>query len=106
MMSERLIGRKFSATEVSQTSKELTRAVEAWREQDLSGETRKYIFVDDTLFSMRINGAIEKVPVLAAIGITDAGHRTALGLQLGDKESASSWHEFSKDLKRRRLSAE
>ena len=101
MMSERLIGRRISAMEVSEASKELTRAVEAWRERDLSDETYKYIFVDGTLFSMRINGAIEKVPVLVAIGVTEAGHRTVLGLQSGDKESASSWREYFKDLKRR-----
>ena len=46
MMSERLIGRSISPTEVSEASKELTRAVEAWRDRDLSGETYKYIFVE------------------------------------------------------------
>jgi len=105
MMSERLIGRSISATEVSEASKELTRAVEAWRERNLSEEQYKYIFVDGTFFSMRINGAIEKVPVLVAIGVTKTGHRTVLGLQFGDKESASNWREFFKDLKRRGLDA-
>ena len=102
-MSERLIGRSLSPTEVSEASKELSRAVEQWRERDLSGETYKYIFMDGTLFSMRIDGAIDKVPVLVAIGVTEAGHRTVLGLQFGDKESASNWREFFKDLKRRGL---
>lgn len=106
LMSERLIGRKISPTEVSKASQELTRAVEAWRDRDLSGETYKYIFVDGTLFSMRVNGTIEKVPVLVAIGVTEAGHRTVLGLQFGDKESAANWREFFKDLKRRNLKAD
>jgi putative transposase len=105
MMSERLIGRRISATEVSKASKELTEAVEAWRERDLSGESYKYIFVDGTLFTMRINGSVEKVPVLVAIGVTVDGHRTVLGLQAGDKESASNWRELFKDLKRRGLDA-
>ena len=103
MMSERLIGRRISPTQVSETSKELSRAVEQWRERDLSDESYKYIFVDGTLFSMRIDRSIEKVPVLVAIGVTEAGHRTVLGLQFGDKESASTWREFFKDLKRRGL---
>lgn len=106
LMSERLIGRKISPTEISKASQELTRAVEAWRDRDLSEETYKYIFVDGTLFSMRINGTIEKVPVLVAIGVTEAGHRTVLGLQFGDKESAANWREFFKDLKRRNLKAD
>jgi putative transposase len=102
-MSERLIGRSISASEVSKASKELTGAVERWRERDLSRESFKYIFVDGVIFSMRIDGSIEKVPVLVAIGVTQSGHRTVLGLQAGDKESASNWREFFKDLKRRGL---
>jgi len=105
LMSERLIGRSLSPTEVSEAGKELSRAVEQWRERDLSGETYKYIFVDGTLFSMRVDGSIDKVPVLVAIGVTEAGHRTVLGLQFGDKESASNWREFFKDLKRRGVNA-
>ena len=105
LMSERLIGRSLSPTEVSEASKELSRAVEQWRERDLSAEGYKYIFVDGTIFSMRIDGSIDKVPVLVAIGVTEAGHRTVLGLQFGDKESAANWREFFKDLKRRGLNA-
>jgi putative transposase len=103
LMSERLIGRKLSAGEVSKASKELTQSVEAWRERDLSGESIKYIFVDGVVFSMRIDGSIQKVPVLVAIGVTEQGHRTVLGLQAGDKESATNWRQFFKDLKRRGL---
>ncbi|MFA4917357.1 MAG: transposase [Syntrophales bacterium] len=36
MISERLIGRKISPTEISSTSGDLNRAVEAWRRHDLS----------------------------------------------------------------------
>jgi putative transposase len=103
MMSKRLIGREISAGEVSKASKELTQAVESWRQRDLSAESIKYIFVDGTLFPMRIDGAVEKVPILVAIGVTEQGHRTVLGLQAGDKESASNWRELFKDLKRRGL---
>jgi putative transposase len=103
MMSTRLIGRSISASEVSKASKELTAAVESWRERDLSGESFKYMFVDGVLFPMRVDGSIEKVPVLVAIGVTEDGQRTVLGLQSGDKESATSWREFFKDLKRRGL---
>jgi putative transposase len=103
LISETLIGRKISASEVSKAGKELTEAVERWRERDLSGESFKYIFVDGVFFSMRIDGTVEKVPVLVAIGVTESGHRMVLALQAGDKESASNWREFFKDLKRRGL---
>jgi putative transposase len=103
LMSERLIGRKISSTQVSNASKELSQAVEAWRQRDLSGESFKYLFVDGVTFPMRIDGSIERVPVLVVIGVTESGQRMVLGLQAGDKESASSWREFFKDLKRRGL---
>jgi len=103
MMSERLIGRSMSATEVSNANKELINAVERWRSRDLSGEPIKYMFLDGVNFDMRINGSVEKVPVLVAIGVTEAGQRRVLGFQAGDKESAPTWREFFKDLKRRGL---
>jgi len=73
LISEKLIGRKICATEVSNASKQLAEAVEAWRQRDLSVEPIKYLYIDGTLFSMRIAGSIEKVPVLVVIGITETG---------------------------------
>ena len=46
---------------------------------------------------------MENVPVLVAIGVNESGQRMVLGLQSGDKESASCWREFFNDLKRRGL---
>jgi len=103
MMSERLIGRKVSATEVSNANKELIEAVEKWRTRDLSGEPIKYIFLDGVNFDMRIDRSIEKVPVLVAIGVAKTGRKRVLGFQAGDKESAPTWREFFKDLKKRGL---
>jgi putative transposase len=105
LMSERLIGRRISATEVSKASKELVEAVESWRQRDLSREPIKYIYLDGTLFPMRITSSIERVPLLVALGVTKSGCRTVLGIQSGDKESAPIWREFLKDLKRRGLDA-
>lgn len=103
MISTRLIGRKVSPMEVSKANKELVDAVESWRNRDLSGEFIKYIFLDGVNFDMRIGDSVEKVPVLVAIGVSKTGRRVVLGFQSGDKESASSWREFFKDLKRRGL---
>lgn len=54
---------------------------------------------------MGIVGAIDKVPVPVATGVREAGHRTVLALSFGDKESASDWHAFFKNPKRRDLNA-
>ena len=106
MISRRLIGRKISHTEISSANADLTEAVEKWRMRDLSKETIKYIFVDGVNFRMRMHGSIELVPVLVAIGVTKRGHKLVLGMQSGDKESASSWREFFKDLKSRGLNSQ
>lgn len=103
LLSTRLIGRKVSPTEVSNANKELIEAVEQWRQRNLSEERVQYIFVDGVNFDMRMGDTVEKVPVLTAIGVTESGVRLVLGLQSGDKESASNWREFFKDLKRRGL---
>jgi len=103
MLSKRLIGRVLSHEEVSKANRELTDAVEKWRSRDLSGEKIKYIFVDGVFFKMRLEGSVEKVAVLVAIGVTESGAKLVLGLQSGDKESATSWREFFRDLKSRGL---
>jgi putative transposase len=106
MISQRLLGRKLSHTEISNANQELTAAVERWRTRDLSRENLRYLFVDGVNFDMRVAGSVEKVPVLVAVAVTAAGHKLVVGLQAGDKESASAWRELFKDLKSRGLAAE
>jgi len=101
MISERLLGRKISAGEVSRASKQLVDAVEQWRMRDLSEEKIKYLFIDGVNFKMRVTDSVENVPVLVVIGVREDGRRLVLGFQAGNKESASTWREFFKDLKRR-----
>lgn len=103
MISQRLVGRKISPTEISKVNQELNQAVEEWRQRDLSGETIKYLFVDGVNFEMRIGGSVELVPVLVVIGVTDKGIKLVIGLPAGDQESASTWREFFRDLKARGL---
>lgn len=103
MISKKLIGRNISAGEVSNVNKALQEAAEKWRTRDLSEEPIRYIFLDGVCFDMRIGKSIETVPVLVAIGVKETGHKLVLSLQAGDKESASNWREFFKDLKNRGL---
>jgi putative transposase len=103
MLSRRLIGREISHEEVSKANKKLTEGVEKWRNRNLSQEKIKYIFVDGVIFKMRLKFSVENVAVLAAIGVTEEGTKLVLGLQSGDKESATSWREFFRDLKSRGL---
>ncbi len=52
---------------------------------------------------MRLDGSVEKVPILVVIGVTERGYNLVLALQAGDKRYASSWRELFKVLKRRGL---
>jgi len=103
MLSKKLIGRRISPGEISNANNELIDSVEKWRNRDLSDEPIKYMFLDGVNFDMRIGKTVEKVPVLAAIGVTEKNLKRVLGFQAGDKESATTWREFFKDLKRRGL---
>lgn len=105
LLSKRLIGRSISHEEISKANVELTDAVERWRTRDLSAERIKYMYIDGVLFKMRSGRHIERIPVLVAIGVTVDGSKIVLGMQSGDKESATSWREFFLDLKRRGLDA-
>ena len=103
MITHKLIGRSISATEVSNANKELIDSIEKWRNRDLSDEPIKYMFLDGVNFDMRVHKSVEKVPVLVAVGVTASNLKRVLGFQSGDKESAPTWREFFKDLKRRGL---
>jgi putative transposase len=103
LLSRRLIGRSLSPTEISSATTELKRAVETWRDRNLSQEMIKYLFLDGVNFRMRITDGIRLVPVLVAIGVREDGTKLVLALQGGDKESATTWREFFKDLKKRGL---
>ena len=84
-------------------SSELNARVEAWRQKDLSKEQVKNLFIDGVHFHIRLGKSIEAVPVLVSVGVTETGQKLVLSMQSGDKESASSWREFFKDLKTRGL---
>ena len=103
MISAQLLGRPISHEEVSQATKELNESVEKWRQRDLSQEKVKYLFLDGVIFPMRIDGRVDNIPILVAIGVTEQGTKMVLGIQMGDKESASNWREFIRDLKFRGL---
>jgi putative transposase len=106
MISQRLIGHRVSAGEVSRCSRQLVSAIEKWRNRDLGLAKFKYLFCDGVYFEMRVAQTIEKVAVLVVIGVTESGQKQVIGLQSGDKESAANWRELFKDLKQRGLDSQ
>jgi putative transposase len=102
LISERLLGTQISASKVSECSGRLIESVEKWRSRPLT-DTFKYLYLDGTNFSMRIDKKIVKVCVLVVIGVDEKGIKQVIALQAGDKESAGTWRELFKDLKKRGL---
>ena len=102
LISERLLGTKISAGKVSECSGRLIESVEKWRSRPLT-EKFKYLYLDGTNFSMRIDKKIIKVCVLVVIGVDENGIKQVIALQAGDKESAGTWRQLFKDLKTRGL---
>jgi putative transposase len=102
LISERLLGTKISASKVSECSGRLMKAVETWRSRGLEDKF-KYLYLDGTNFSMRIDKKIVKVCVLVVIGVKEDGVKQVIALQAGDKESAGTWRQLFKDLKLRGL---
>jgi putative transposase len=103
LISETLIGRKISASEVSNANKELLTGIESWRTRPLQNIKVKYMMVDGVIFRMHVAKQVEKIPMLIGIGVTEDNKRLILCIQEGDKDSASSWREIFKDLKARGL---
>ena len=103
LLSEKLLGCKISKASVSSYNGKLREAVENWRNRDLSRHEILYMYVDGVNFDVRQGDTVEKTPVLVAIGVDKGGFKMVLGFQAGDKESASNWREFFRDLKNRGL---
>jgi putative transposase len=103
LISKRLLGTKISAGEVSNVAKDLLSGIDAWRLKPLHDYKIKYMCIDGVYFHTRVNHKVEKVPILVVIGVTEDNRKLFLGLQQGDKDSASTWREVFKDLKTRGL---
>jgi transposase-like protein len=90
LSSSLLLGCSIYHEEVSQANRDLGKAIEQWRERNLSKESIKYLFMDGVNFSMRMAGKVDKILVLVVIGVTEEGVKLVIGLlQMGDKESTS-----------------
>lgn len=106
LISKTVLGRKISHSEVSHVNKELLSGIDSWRTRDLSNTPIKYMYIDGVFFEMRSGNSVERIPILVVVGVKDNGQKVFLGMQKGDKESASTWREIFKDLKNRGLNKE
>jgi transposase-like protein len=101
-VTEELCGHEFSASAVSAVAKRLDAELQAVMERPLQ-EAFPYVYVDARYEKVRETGVVRSRAVLVAIGVDAEGRRQVLGVELANRESASSWKDFLLGLKTRGL---
>jgi putative transposase len=101
-ISEELCGHEFSASTVSELNKRLDSELERFAKRRLE-EEYLYVVLDARYERVREDGVVKSRAVLVAIGIDWQGRRRVIGVELANRESATSWKEFLAGLKERGL---
>ena len=96
-----LCGMQVSSTQVSRCVKQLDESLDAWRNRDLGAFS--YLILDARYESVRDGGAVKKLAVIWAIGVTSTGKREILGMTVSLSEAEIHWREFLKSLTARGL---
>jgi putative transposase len=93
----------ISKSQVSRLCAELDAEVEQFRARKLVGPY-PYVWLDGTFVKVRDNGRVVSQAIVIAIGVTSAGEREVLGLDVGPTESGAFWLAFLRSLVARGLS--
>jgi putative transposase len=101
-ISEELCGHEFSASTVSELNKKLDAELERFARRRLE-EDYPYVILDARYERVREAGVVKNRAVLVGIGIDWQGRRRVIGVELANRESATSWKEFLLSLKGRGL---
>jgi len=100
-ITEELCGLDISSTQVSNLAKLLDKELENFRNRPLG--RYRYIYLDALYEKVRVNGVIESIAVLIAIGINEEGKREILGISTSFSEAEVHWRTFLEDLAARGL---
>src|SRR5262245_6696360 len=93
-----------SPSTVSRVFHSLEAEFTAWQQRDLP--TRYlYVFADGTYFSVIYDGEGVKMPILALIGISEAGEREVIAFTVGERENQGAWENLLSDIKARGVQA-
>jgi transposase-like protein len=99
-----LCGREFSRQTVSRLAEGLDEQVAAWAERPLGARDYPFLVLDAMQVKVRRQGAVRATTVLLAVGISEAGYREILGLDVAFGETGEAWRRFIGQLKARGLS--
>jgi putative transposase len=87
---------------VSRLAAVLDEDVRAFRERPLT-EAYPYLWLDATFPKVREGGRVVSMALMIAVGVSDQGQRSILGLELGCNENGACWSEFLRALVERGL---
>ena len=93
----------ISKSEVSRICAGLDESVTAFRSRPLHHTSFPYVFLDATYLHVRRTGQVTSMAVIVATGVTTAGGREVLGVDVGDSEDEVFWRGFLRSLKERGL---
>jgi len=100
-----LLGRKVSATTVSQVAKTLDAAVAAFHRRPLSNRYQA-LMLDGVVLARKTGAGALRRPVLVALGLRPDGRKEIIDFRLAGSESAAEWERFLTDLHHRGLTGQ
>src|SRR3954471_21008505 len=93
----------ISKSEVSRICAELDVEVAAFRDRSLAEQPFRYVFLDATYCTARVDHRVVSQAVVVATGVAADGRREVLGFDVGDTEDGAFWTAFLRSLKTRGL---
>jgi putative transposase len=87
----------ISKSQVSRLCAELDAEVARFRTRQLAGPY-PYLWLDATFVKARDGGRVVSMAVVIAVGVTAAGQREVLGVDVGPSEDGQFWLRFLRDL--------
>ncbi len=88
-ITEQLCGHEFSASTISNINKQLDKELKPAFERRLT-ESYPYLILDARYEKVRIDGVVQSVAILIAIGINWDGRREVLAVEMANRESSTS----------------
>ena len=101
-ITEQLCGVELSSMQVSRAAAQLDTVLEGWRTRPLG--CCRYLYLDARYEKVRVDGQVRDLAVLIALGVTDTGKRTILGVSVSLSEQEVHWRQFLQSLVQRGLS--
>jgi len=93
----------ISKSEVSRICAELDKEMEVFRTRRIDHVAFPYLFCDGTYRRARVRGRVVSRAVVVVTGVTAAGDREVLGVDVGDSEDGTFWTAFLRGLRERGL---